>query len=149
MAPFLALKYAPPAMQKLTSKRNYPNAAPKDVAYGSIVVVTSTAPPAGPAQTISSHAATGVVRSGVANLKGKGVRINCISAGAIQSGSEVNGSSANGLLDQQKKSQQSEAGPGRAGLPQEVARVVGFLASGFSSYVNGANIVVDGGACAL
>lgn len=34
----------------------------------------------------------------------------------------------------------------RAGNPQEVARVAGFLASGFSSYVNGANLVVDGGA---
>lgn len=34
----------------------------------------------------------------------------------------------------------------RAGIPQEVARVAGFLASGFSSYVNGANMVVDGGA---
>lgn len=34
----------------------------------------------------------------------------------------------------------------RAGNPQEVARVAGFLASGFSSYVNGANMVVDGGA---
>lgn len=34
----------------------------------------------------------------------------------------------------------------RAGNPQEIARVAGFLASGFSSYVNGANLVVDGGA---
>lgn len=34
----------------------------------------------------------------------------------------------------------------RAGNPQEVARVAGFLASNFSSYVNGANMVVDGGA---
>lgn len=34
----------------------------------------------------------------------------------------------------------------RAGNPQEVARVAGFLASGFSSYIHGANLVVDGGA---
>jgi NAD(P)-dependent dehydrogenase (short-subunit alcohol dehydrogenase family) len=33
----------------------------------------------------------------------------------------------------------------RTGEPEEVAKVVGFLASGFSSYVQGANIVVDGG----
>jgi len=35
--------------------------------------------------------------------------------------------------------------PGRAGTPAEVAAVVGFLASGPASYVNGAVIVVDGG----
>ena len=43
MAPFFALKYAPPAMAKTTPKGNYPNAAPKDQKYGSIIVVSSTA----------------------------------------------------------------------------------------------------------
>ena len=43
MAPFFALKYAPPAMAKLATKGHYPNAAPKDQKYGSIVVVSSVA----------------------------------------------------------------------------------------------------------
>ena len=43
LAPFFALKYAPPAMGKLTPKGQYPNAAPKDTKYGSIVVVSSVA----------------------------------------------------------------------------------------------------------
>jgi NAD(P)-dependent dehydrogenase (short-subunit alcohol dehydrogenase family) len=43
MAPFFALKYAPPAMGKTTVKQGYPNAAPKDVKYGSIIVVSSVA----------------------------------------------------------------------------------------------------------
>lgn len=43
MAPFFALKYAPPAMAKTTSKQAYPNAAPKDQKYGSIIVVSSVA----------------------------------------------------------------------------------------------------------
>jgi hypothetical protein len=36
-------------------------------------------------------------------------------------------------------------GPEQAGLPMEVGRMVGFLASGFSSYVTRVNIVVNGG----
>ena len=44
MAPFFALKHAPAAMGKLmTVQGNYPNAAPKDQKYGSIVVVSSVA----------------------------------------------------------------------------------------------------------
>ncbi len=43
MSPFFALKYGPPAMGKLASKGNYPNAAPKDRKYGSIIVVSSVA----------------------------------------------------------------------------------------------------------
>ena len=43
MAPFFALKYAAPAMGKTTPKGSYPNAAPKDTKYGSIVVVASVA----------------------------------------------------------------------------------------------------------
>lgn len=74
LAPFFALKYAPPAMAKLCSKGNYPNASEKDRAYGSIVVVGSVAGTYGgcwgPAYTMTSHAALGVVRSGVAVLKG-------------------------------------------------------------------------------
>jgi len=43
MAPFFALKYGPPAMGKMTTKQAYPNAAPKDQKYGSIIVVSSVA----------------------------------------------------------------------------------------------------------
>ena len=86
---------------------------------------------------MSSHAALGLVKSGVAALKGTGVRINFISAGQIEVGVKVEEGKGvgNGLE--------------RAGVPNEVARAVGFLASGFSSYVTGTNLVVDGGSSAM
>jgi NAD(P)-dependent dehydrogenase (short-subunit alcohol dehydrogenase family) len=93
MPAFFALKYAPAAMQKTTPRGSYPNAAPKDAPYGSIIVVTSVAGTYGgcwsPAFTMASHAALGVVRSGVLVLKGTGVRINAICAGQIDVGVDL------------------------------------------------------------
>ena len=160
MAPFFALKYAPHAMEKTTSKGNYPNAVPKDQKYGSIIVVSSTASTYGgcwgPCYTISSHAALGVVRAGVAVLKGSGVRINCISPGQIDVGVDLNGLDMRGMTAQfppsalqSRTAQKNQIGLERAGLPTEVGRVAGFLASGFSSYITGANLVVDGGASTM
>ncbi|KAI6912414.1 NAD(P)-binding protein [Hortaea werneckii] len=160
MAPFFALKYAPAAMSKTAPKGSYPNAAPKDQAYGSIVVVSSVASTYGgcwgPAFTMSSHAALGVVRAGVATLKGSGVRINCISPGQIDIGVDLGSFDRRGLSDQfppsslqSTKVQHDIVGLERAGLPSEVARVAGFLASGFSSYITGSNMVVDGGATTM
>ncbi len=47
------------------------------------------------------------------------------------------------------QTQNRDIGLERAGLPIEVGRVAGFLASGFSSYITGANMVVDGGASVM
>lgn len=150
LAPFFALKYAPHAMAKTTPKGNYPNAAPKDVKYGSIIVVASTASTYGgcwgPSYTMSCHAALGVVRAGVVVLKGTGVRINCISPGQIDVGVSLDGIDVKGMNEQfppgklQGEEQVKKyVGLERVGLPAEVGRVAGFLASGFSSYITGAS----------
>ncbi|EOA88741.1 hypothetical protein ACJQWK_06178 [Exserohilum turcicum] len=155
---FFALKYAPAAMQKTTPKGNYANAAPKDVAYGSIIVVTSVAGTYGgcwaPAFTMASHAALGVVRSGVLVLKGTGVRINAITAGQIDVGVDLKECGVKEMAQgqfppaslQAAEVQKRTIGLERAGRPEEVGRAVGFLASGFSSYITGAELRVDGGA---
>ena len=44
---------------------------------------------AGPCSTMTAHAALGVVRAGVTALKGSGVRINCISAGDIETTTSI------------------------------------------------------------
>ncbi|KAK8218522.1 hypothetical protein IWZ01DRAFT_428478 [Phyllosticta capitalensis] len=160
MAPFFALKYAPPAMAKTTPRGTYPNAAPKEVEYGSIVVVSSVASTYGgcwgPCFTMTSHAALGVVRAGVTSLKGSNVRINCISPGQIDMGLSLDDMDLartqlppNPASLQSQKLQREHIALGRSGLPQEVGKVAGFLASGFSSYITGANLVVDGGATTM
>ncbi|KAI1481651.1 hypothetical protein F4774DRAFT_407531 [Daldinia eschscholtzii] len=160
LAPFFALKYAPAAMAKLTERRTYPNAAPKTQKYGSIIVISSVASVYGgcwgPCYTMTSHAALGVVKAGVASLKGTGVRINCISPGQIDSGVDLQGFDMRGMTSQfppaslqKPEVQKMTIGLERAGKPQEVARVAGFLASSFSSYVTGANLIVDGGASVM
>lgn len=159
MPAFFALKYAPAAMQKTTPRGNYPNAAPKDAPYGSIIVVTSVAGTYGgcwsPAFTMASHAALGVVRSGVLVLKGTGVRINAITAGQIDVGVDLGGAGMKDMVEggqfppatlQGPEAQKRTIGLERAGRPEEVGRAVGFLASGFSSYITGSEIRVDGGA---
>jgi NAD(P)-dependent dehydrogenase (short-subunit alcohol dehydrogenase family) len=107
----------------------------------------------GPCYTMSSHAALGVVRAGVAVLKGTGVRINCISpdVGVSLNGFDMRGLTAQ-LLPAEMQSaavQKANIRLERAGLPEEVGRVAGYLASGFSSYITGANLVVDGGASTM
>ena len=67
-------------------------------------------------------------------LKGTGVRINAISVGYME---------GEGLGDEEAK---RVVGLERVARPQEVGRVAGFLASGFSSYITGSTLVVDGGA---
>jgi len=64
-----------------------------------------------------------------------GIRVNCISTGAIRDGDARPGDDARVKVTPL----------GRTGSPRDVAKVALFLASDLSSYVNGANIVVDGG----
>lgn len=93
---------------------------------------------------MSSHAALGVVRAGVATLKGTGVRINCISPGQIDVGVSLQNFDMRGMSHQfpppslqSAETQKASIGLERSGLPTEVAKVAGFLASGFSSYMTG------------
>lgn len=106
---------------------------------GSIVNVASTAGVRGFGGAIP-YAATkwgvrGISRSAAQEFASLGIRVNCVCPGVIDT-PMIDASSLD--LSRQPLS--------RPGSPEEVARVVAFLASDASSYCTGAEIVVDGGA---
>lgn len=71
------------------------------------------------------------------------IRVNSICSGGIAT-------PMRGPVNQETIAKSIAATPaGRAGTPDEVARVVLFLATQESSYINGANLIVDGGRTAI
>jgi NAD(P)-dependent dehydrogenase (short-subunit alcohol dehydrogenase family) len=72
------------------------------------------------------------------NLAKYGIRVNCICTGGIRTG-------MTGAIQSIYHTRISVTPLQRMGEPEEVARAALFLASDESSYVNAANLVIDGG----
>ena len=80
----------------------------------------------------------------------KGVRVNCISPGAIVTGifgkgAGLEGAKADKVAGVVKDMFATFQPIPRAGLPADIAGGVVFLASDASSFLNGQDIVIDGG----
>lgn len=115
--------------------------APLAKAGGSVVNVSSIAatqvhPFAGAAYAVSKAGLSALTRELAYELAPKGVRVNAVSPGEIDTSILSPGS--DDLV-------QRDVPMGRLGHPQEVADVVVFLASSGASYVNGAEIPINGG----
>ncbi|MBI3527521.1 MAG: SDR family oxidoreductase [Betaproteobacteria bacterium] len=84
-------------------------------------------------------------RGWAVDLKDKKIRVNAVSPGVVV----TPGFSQLGLTDEQIKGfvdgMVAVTPQGRAGTPDDIAKAVVFLASDDSSYVNGAELSVDGG----
>ena len=117
---------------------------------GSIILTGSIAGSTG-TQAFSIYSASkaavrALARSWVLDLKDRGIRVNVVSPGSTRTVglAELGGESKtaqDGLLGYLA----SLVPMGRLGDPSEIARVVTFLASDDSSFINGAEITADGG----
>ena len=101
------------------------------------------------AYNAAKHAAVGLTRTAASEVAQKGVRVNCVMPGVIETPLLV------GMLEQMfddvdagMKKLGEVATLNRVGQPREVGDVVSFLLSEEASYVNGAKWEIDGGALA-
>jgi NAD(P)-dependent dehydrogenase (short-subunit alcohol dehydrogenase family) len=87
-------------------------------------------------------------RTRTSDLKGRKIRVNVISPGVVPT--EGYQSLGNEEQVAQFSAQMATQIPlGRVGQPDEIAKAVVFLASDDSSFVAGAELVVDGGMIAV
>jgi len=77
-------------------------------------------------------------------LKGRGIRVNAVSPGTIETPG-LNKAIGGAQAEQVKQFLVSRIPLGRIGTPDDVADVVLFLASGQSRFVTGTELFVDGG----
>ncbi|AKH43190.1 Levodione reductase [Croceibacterium atlanticum] len=101
------------------------------------------------AYNAAKHGAVGLTRTAASEVAQKGVRVNCVMPGVIETPLLV------GMLEQMFDNVEAgmeklgqTATLNRVGQPREVGDVVSFLLSEEASYVNGAKWEIDGGALA-
>jgi NAD(P)-dependent dehydrogenase (short-subunit alcohol dehydrogenase family) len=140
---WLGLKYAVGAMKK------------NGAAGGSIVALSSNAGMAGAAKasiySASKHAVIGLVRSIAAEVGRDNIRVNAVCPAPIEGRmiQSLERGFSSGRPDKIRQALESKIPLGRYGLPEEVASMVGFLASDQSGFCTGGVYPVDGGKTAI
>jgi len=78
----------------------------------------------------------------------QGIRVNCLSPGDVKTPMLEEDARNQGMTAAEYEAAASQRPMGRVGRPEELANAALFLASDDSSYMTGANLVVDGGGIA-
>ena len=116
---------------------------------GSIILTASVVGSKGlPSNSIYSATKAAVrsfARTWTTDLKDRGIRVNAISPGTIDTPGLERLFAAGGAGEQRRKSVATTIPMGRLGKPEEVAKAVVFLASDNSSFITGTEVFVDGG----
>ncbi len=123
-------------------------ALPLLVSGSSVILTGSTVSIKGTANfsvySASKAAVRNFARSWALDLQGRGIRVNVVSPGPIKTpglGELVPEDQCQGLFD----ALAATVPLGRIGEAEEVAKVVAFLASDAASFINAAELFVDGG----
>lgn len=82
----------------------------------------------------------GMTRAMAVELAADGILVNCVSPGFV-----MTDLTRQSLSETERLALAAQVPLGRMAEPEEIARVVGFLASPENTYVTGQNLVVDGG----
>ncbi len=112
---------------------------------GSIVNVSSAYGSVGAAgasvYVASKHAVEGLTKSAALEVAGTGVRVNVVAPGTTDTGMLTRFTST----PENKAALVSTVPLKRLATPEEIARVIAFVASANASYMTGASVAVDGG----
>ncbi len=116
---------------------------------GSIILNASIAASKG-MEALSVYSATkaavrSFARTWTVDLKHRKIRVNAVSPGPIDTPGVKGLAQSKEEVEQLKKSLITSVPMGRMGSPDEIAKVVSFLASDESSFVTGIELFVDGG----
>jgi NAD(P)-dependent dehydrogenase (short-subunit alcohol dehydrogenase family) len=108
-------------------------------------VVAHVGFPGASVYSASKAALLSLVRTLSADLVGRGIRVNAVSPGPVETPIFSKMGLPPEALDETKRGFSEQVPLGRFGRPEEIAKAVLFLASSESSFLVGTEIVADGG----
>ena len=109
-------------------------------------IVASKGLPENSVYSATKAAVRSFARTWTVDLKDRRIRVNAVSPGPIETPGLHDLVASTGAGEQHLKMLANSVPLGRLGTTDEIAKAVVFLASDDASYINGAELFVDGGA---